>query len=281
MSGALVVVATPIGNLGDLSPRALEVLASASVVYCEDTRHSRQLFSANQLSSSGRLRSLHEHNEAAMCDEVVARVANGETVALVSDAGTPAVSDPGERVVAAVADAGLIVTTTPGPSAVIAALSVSGLACDRFVMEGFLPRRGTERAQRMDLLSREQRTTIIYEAPGRLVDTLNELAQRLGPRRAVVARELTKVHEEVARGSLEELAAHFAQGDVRGEIVIVLAGALPLAEADDGELRAAIQIELAAGATVRDAADAVSSALGASRRRVYQLALETKQSQLD
>lgn len=272
----LIVVATPIGNLGDLSARALDVLATATVVYCEDTRHSRQIFSAHQISAAGRLRSLHEHNEAALCDEVVARVANGETVALISDAGTPGVSDPGERVVAAVANAGLIVTTAPGPSAVIAALSVSGLASDRFVMEGFLPRRGSERAKRIEQLGLEQRTAVIYEAPGRLVDTLRELSDRLGDRRAVVARELTKLHEEVARGTLSELAKQFSVGDVRGEIVIVLNGAEAPPETDDATIVDALEVELRSGATLRDAASSVASTLEAPHRRVYQLALDIR-----
>ena len=276
MSGSLVVVATPIGNLGDLSPRALDVLATANVVYCEDTRHSRQLFSANQLSAAGRLRSLHEHNEAALCEEIVSRVARGETVALVSDAGTPAISDPGERVIAAVANAGLIVTTTPGPSAVVAALSVSGLATDRFVMEGFLPRRGIDRARRLDQLRLEERTTVIYEAPGRLVNTLGELAQRLGNRRAVVARELTKLHEEVARGTLAELSVHFGTAEVRGEIVIVLEGAPAPMASDDASITDALEVELRSGVSVRDAANSVASALDAPHRRVYQLALEIR-----
>ncbi len=276
MSGALVIVATPIGNLGDLSPRALEVLASASVVYCEDTRHSRQLFSANGLSAGGRLRALHEHNEASLCDEVIARVAQGETVALVSDAGTPGVSDPGERVVAAVAQAGLMVTTTPGPSAVIAALSVSGLATDRFVMEGFLPRRGAERARRVEQIVRETRTVVIYEAPGRLLETLQEFAERFGVRRGVVARELTKLHEEVARGTMTELAAHFGAAEVRGEIVLVLEGASEEPEATDDQLVAALDEQLRGGATLRDAATSVAGALGVSRRRVYQLALNSR-----
>jgi 16S rRNA (cytidine1402-2'-O)-methyltransferase len=279
VSGLLIVVATPIGNLGDLSSRALEVLRSATVVYCEDTRHSRQIFSAHHISSAGRLRSLHEHNEAALCDEIVARVARGELVALISDAGTPTVSDPGERVVAAVADAGHTVTTAPGPSAVIAALSVSGLATDRFVMEGFLPRRGSDRSRRIDILATEQRTTVIYEAPGRLVATLLELNDRLGHRRAVVARELTKLHEEVARGTLSELAQHFGASEVRGEVVVVIEGAPAPAEIDDATLIDALEVELRIGATLRDAASSVARTLDAPHRRVYQLALDIRRAE--
>jgi len=159
-AGQLVVVATPLGNLGDISRRALELLASADVVYCEDTRHSRTLFSANDIPVHGRLRALHEHNEASLCEEVVGRVQNGEVVVLISDAGTPGISDPGSRVVAAVSEAGLVVTTAPGPSAVIAALTISGLATERFCMEGFVPRKRGEREALYAQWARETRTIV-------------------------------------------------------------------------------------------------------------------------
>ena len=162
-NGRLVVVATPLGNLGDVSERALAVLADADALYCEDTRRTRQLLAARHIDAAGRLESLHEHNEAQRVEEVVARVARGETVALVSDAGTPLVSDPGARVVAAVAEAGLVVTTVPGPSAVVAALSVSGLAGERFCLEGFFPRRAAEQRARLEEWARETRTVVFFE----------------------------------------------------------------------------------------------------------------------
>ena len=218
--GALVVVGTPIGNLGDLSPRAVATLASADVLYAEDTRHSRKLLSHAGITGVP-LRSLHEHNEADRVDEVVAAVAAGRTVALVSDAGMPAVSDPGARVAAAVAAAGLTVTVVPGPSAVLAALVSSGLATDRFCFEGFLPRSGRDRADRLAALAAEPRTSVLFEAPGRVAATLADLAAVCGGDRPVaVARELTKLHEEVWRGTLEGAAAWAADG-LRGEVVLV------------------------------------------------------------
>ncbi len=211
-AGALVVVGTPIGNLGDLSPRAVAALGSADVLYCEDTRHSRKLLSHAGISGVP-LRSLHEHNEADRLDEVVAAVAAGRTVGLVSDAGMPAVSDPGARVAAAVAAAGLTVTVVPGPSAVLTALVASGLATDRFCFEGFLPRSGRDRAGRLAVVAAEPRTTVLFEAPGRVAATLADLAGVCGGDRPVaVARELTKLHEEIWRGTLEGAAAWAAAG---------------------------------------------------------------------
>lgn len=277
MTGRLVLVATPIGNLGDVTRRATEALAGADLIYCEDTRTTRRLLSALHVPAGGRLRALHEHNEASLCAEVVERVAGGETVVLATDAGTPTVSDPGGRVVAAVAAAGLEVTTTPGPSAVVAALSVSGLATDRFCFEGFLPRKAGERRQRIEALLDEARTAVLYESPQRLAATLAELAGVLGPRRAVVARELTKVHEEVARGSLDELGERYADAEVRGECVIVIEGASPPPPVADDELRRAVAGALGSGLSVRAAAEAVAGSLGVSRRRAYEEALAQRE----
>ena len=275
--GALVVVGTPIGNLGDLTPRAIEALASADVVYCEDTRHSRKLLTHAGISGVP-LRSLHEHNEDGRIDEVVTAVAAGRTVALVSDAGMPAVSDPGARVVAGVAAAGLTVTVVPGPSAVLAALVASGLATDRFCFEGFLPRSGRDRSDRMAAVAAEVRTVVLFEAPGRTAATLRDLAAVCGYDRPVaVARELTKLHEEIWRGSLAG-AAEWAAGGVRGEVVIVVAGAPELAEepVDDELLIRALEAQVAAGARTRGAVDAVAATHGVPRRRVYELALRVK-----
>ena len=275
--GALVVVGTPIGNLGDLSPRAVAALGSADVIYCEDTRHSRKLLSHAAITGVP-LRSLHEHNEGDRIDEVVAAVAGGRVVALVSDAGMPAVSDPGARVVAAVAGSGLTVTVVPGPSAVLTALVASGLATDRFCFEGFLPRSGRDRTARLAVVAAETRTTVLFEAPGRVAGTLGNLAAVCGgDRTVVVARELTKLHEEVWRGSLADGASWAADG-VRGEVVLVLAGAptSPDQEVDDEELARDLTGRLAAGARTRGAVDEVASAHGVSRRRVYELALRLK-----
>lgn len=275
-SGRFVVVATPLGNLGDISRRALELLASADVIYCEDTRRSSTLFSANAIAVNGRLRSLHEHNEASLCDEIVERVATGGVVVLISDAGTPAISDPGARVIAAVADAGLEVTTAPGPSAVIAALTISGLSTDRFCMEGFVPRKAGDRERLYAQWTNEARTVVFYESPQRLGTTLTEMTGLFGDRRVAVAREITKLHEEVLRGSLREVAASIAGREILGEIVVVLEGVGEVPPVDDSAVRDALVERLNAGATVRDAVSYVEQALGVAHRVVYQLALDIR-----
>jgi 16S rRNA (cytidine1402-2'-O)-methyltransferase len=272
----LVVVATPLGNLGDISRRALELLTLADVIYCEDTRHSSTLFSAHDIAVNRRLRALHEHNEASLCDEIVERVRGGQVVVLISDAGTPGISDPGSRVVAAVADAGLVVTTAPGPTAVIAALTVSGLASDRFIMEGFLARKSGERELMYQQWAHEARTIVFYESPQRLMTTLGEMAQRFAERRVAVVREITKLHEEVVRGSVESVAAIFRDRDVLGEIVVVLEGACETPEIDDDTIRAALGEQLEGGASVRDAVAHVEEALGVAHRSAYLLALELR-----
>ena len=278
-SGQLVLVATPLGNLGDISRRALDLLAKADVIYCEDTRHSSTLFSAHHITVNHRLRALHEHNEAALCEEIVDRVASGQLVVLVSDAGTPGISDPGSRVVAAVSEAGLVVTTAPGPSAVIAALTISGLATERFCMEGFVPRKRGEREALYAQWARETRTIVFYESPQRLAATLAELAEHFGSRRVAVAREITKLHEEVVRGTVRDVAGIIATRDVLGEVVVVLEGAAQAPVVDDETVRAALREQLASGVSVRDAVASVADALGTSHRIAYQLALEVRASQ--
>ncbi len=276
--GALVLVATPIGNLGDLSPRAVEVLSTADVIYCEDTRHSRKLLTHAGITG-GRLRSLHQHNEDDRIDEVIGSVAGGRTVAMVSDAGTPGISDPGCRVVAAAAKAGLKISVIPGPSAGLAALVTSGLPTDRFCFDGFLPRAGKERRHRLAALAAETRTTVLFEAPGRLAATLAELARELGDQRQVaVARELTKLHEQIWRGTAVGAATWAASAPVRGEVVIVVAGAAeaPEVRVEDGQLREALEVRLARGERTRGAVDAVAEEFGVARRRVYDLALAVR-----
>ena len=270
MTGRLVLVGTPIGNLSDLSSRAVEALTEADVIACEDTRRTGRLL-AHAGIVERRLVTLNEHNEVTQGRALLDRVDAGEIVAVVTDAGMPAISDPGERLVAAAVDAGLDVGVVPGPSAGITALAVSGLATGRFVFEGFLPRKGAARARRLELLASEPRTIICYEAPHRLQRTLVDLAAAFGDeRRVAVGRELTKLHEEVWRGSLGE-AAEWATNP-RGEIVLVIDGAPEKPEADDAELLAALELEIAAGQTKRDAVDVVAANLSVSRRRVYELA---------
>jgi 16S rRNA (cytidine1402-2'-O)-methyltransferase len=271
--GRLVLVSTPIGNLGDLSPRALSTLQSADLVCCEDTRRTRALLTHAGISGA-RLLSLHARNEEARLPQIRSRLVAGETVALVSDAGTPLVSDPGARLVTTALSVGAVVTAVPGPSAVLTALVVSGLPSVRFCFEGFLPRRGAERRRRLEALADAERTTVILEAPGRLAATLAQCATACGPEReVVVARELTKLHEEVWRGTLGEASAEFAARDVRGEVVVVLAGAPAPEPADQALVRAALVRYREAGASWRDATAAVAAELRLPRRLVYDQAL--------
>lgn len=271
-SGGLVLVATPIGNLGDLAPRAVEALAGATVIAAEDTRRTRALLSHAGVSlSSSRLVALHGHNEADMSARLVAEMEAGARVAYVTDAGMPGISDPGERLVRAALERGLPVEAVPGPSAALTALVISGLPTSRFVFEGFLPRKGAERAARLAALATEERTTVIFESPRRLAVTLGDLAAALGPERPVaVARELTKMFETVWRGTLGEAAA--GGPEPRGEQAIVIGPAAPRPEPGDDEVVDALRRELAGGATKRDAASAVARRLGVSRRRAYELA---------
>ncbi|HTZ07484.1 MAG TPA: 16S rRNA (cytidine(1402)-2'-O)-methyltransferase [Acidimicrobiales bacterium] len=270
-------MATPIGNLGDLSPRAVATLAGADVVCCEDTRRTRALLSHAGVGGA-RLLSLHAHNEQARSAEVLGLLASGATVAVVSDAGTPALSDPGQRLVAAAVAAGVTVQAVPGPSAALAALVVSGLPTDRFAFEGFLPRRGAERRRRLEALGRAPVTTVLFEAPGRVAATLAELAAACGEERAVVvARELTKLHEEVWRGSAGQAATAFAARAVRGEVVVVVGPAPPgREEVGEEALAAAVRARLAAGDSTRAAADAAAAELGVARRRAYAAALAVR-----
>jgi 16S rRNA (cytidine1402-2'-O)-methyltransferase len=274
--GQLVLVATPLGNLGDISRRALELLESADVIYAEDTRRSSTLFSAHSIAVNARLRALHDHNEASLCDQIVAQVAGGQTVVVISDAGTPGISDPGSRVVAAVAAAGLRVTTAPGPSAVIAALTISGLPTERFAMEGFLARKAGERELLYAQWMSEARTIVFYESPQRLAATLGEMVNRFGSRRVCVAREITKLHEEVLRGTVTEMAEFFNAREVLGEIVVVLEGMHEVEIIDDELIRAALRDQIDDGVSTRDAVAYVEESLGVAHRIVYQMALELR-----
>jgi 16S rRNA (cytidine1402-2'-O)-methyltransferase len=278
--GRLVLVATPIGNLGDLSPRAVSTLQAADVICCEDTRRTRQLLSYADIKQK-RLLSLNEHNEAERIPGIISRVRIGELVAVVSDAGTPGVSDPGGRLIAAAVAAGLTVEAVPGANAALTALIVSGLAMDRFSFEGFLPRKGSERRRRLAVIAEDDRTVLIHESPQRLVATLGDLSVACGEDRQVaVARELTKMHEEVWRGTLGESLEWLSNGTVRGEVVIVLdrAPAATVSDVSEDELNAKLELELQSGTKVRDAAAAVAEALGIPRRRAYEAALELRRN---
>lgn len=269
MTGTLWLVATPIGNLADLSPRAITTLAEVDLVCCEDTRRTGRLLQHAGIRAT-RLAVCNEHTEHDLADEVTTLLVTGHDVAVVSDAGTPGVSDPGERLVAAAIAVGATVSAVPGASAVLHALTISGLPTARFVMEGFIPRSGAERRDRLAEIAAEHRTVVLYEAPHRLERTLADLRQTCGDDRAVVVcRELTKLHEEVVRATLGTIDV----GEPRGEYVIVLAGR-PLVDAiGTADIRAAVAAELAAGATRRDAAATVARRLGVSRRVAYDLAI--------
>ena len=272
----LWLVATPIGNLGDIAPRAVEVLSAVSFVACEDTRRTGLLL--QRLGIAGQpLLAMHEHNEISVAEEIVERLAAGETAAYVTDAGMPTVSDPGQRLVAAAAAAGISVSAVPGPSAPVTALAVSGLPTDRWVMEGFLPRKGMARDQRLNAIAAEQRTIVLLESPRRLGATLEDLAAVCGADRpAVVVRELTKLHEEVARGTVAELAAQFAEPP-KGEIVVVLGPATSRPPSDE-QITAELAAELESGSSARDAAATVAERLGVARNRTYRLSTELARS---
>jgi len=276
VTGRLVLVATPIGNLADLSPRAVAALAEADAIVCEDTRRTGRLLQYAGVSSR-RLLVANEHTEAACAAEVAALLARGAAVAVVTDAGTPGVSDPGERLVRAAIAGGHEVTVVPGPAAAVAALVVSGLPAQRWVMEGFLPRSGRERAERLAALAAEPRTSVLYEAPHRVARTLADLAHACGADRGVVlARELTKLHEEVWRGTLGEAVERAATDPPRGEHVLVLAGAPLGARPTAADVTEALAGRLAAGMDRKAAIADVAAALGAPKRAVYEAALALK-----
>ncbi|MGE5763000.1 MAG: 16S rRNA (cytidine(1402)-2'-O)-methyltransferase [Mycobacterium leprae] len=279
MAGLLVVAAAPIGNAADTPPRLADELARADVVAAEDTRRLRRLLSVLGLPSPPRVVSYFEGNEGRRTDELVAALRDGARVLLVSDAGTPGVSDPGYRLVSGAIEAGVAVTVVPGPSAVTAALVVSGLPVDRWCFEGFLPRRRAERARRLAQLAAERRTMVFFEAPRRLAAALAAMVEAFGPDRAgAVCRELTKTHEEVVRGPLAQLAS-WAAGGVRGETTVVVAGAGAAAAAgagDPGELAARVTEREATGETRKAAIAGVAASAGVPKRAVYDAVLAAR-----
>ena len=272
---AVILVGTPIGNLGDISSRAVEVLTGADVIAAEDTRRTRPMLTALGIPAGGRLVSFHGPHEAELAAKLVARIVErGERLVCVTDAGMPGISDPGERLVTAALAAGVAVEVVPGPSAALAGLVLSGLPTARFVFEGFLPRKGRQRGDRLAELKVEERTVVLFEAPHRLEATLADLAVALGPDRPVaVAREITKLFETVWRGTLGQAASDEGP-EARGEQVIVLGPAAPTvsAEPDDEAIEHALRAELANGASTRDAAAVVADRLRVNRRRAYALA---------
>jgi len=273
VTGTLLLVGTPIGNLGDLSARAVEALRGCALICCEDTRHTAKLLSHAGITGIRRAVA-NEHTEAARVDEVLGLLASGHDVAVVTDAGMPGVSDPGMHLVRAALDAGHRVSAVPGPVALVMALVLSGFDTTRFVFEGFLPRSGRDRTERLAEVAAERRTTVLYEAPHRMARTVADLAAACGPdRRVALARELTKLYEDVWRGTLADAVTHLAAEPPRGEFVVVVEGAPQMVAASDEHITALLRQELQQGADRRTAIANVMAHTGAAKKRVYDLAL--------
>jgi 16S rRNA (cytidine1402-2'-O)-methyltransferase len=277
VTGRLVLGGAPLGQPGDVGPRLREAMASADVLAVEDTRRLHRLAQDLSVAPAGRVVTFHESVERSRLPGLLAALTEGATVLLLTDAGMPSVSDPGYTLVRAAIDAGIEVTSVPGPSAVTTALAVSGLPCDRFCFEGFLPRRAGERRSRLAGLADERRTMVFFESPHRLAGALADAAAAFGvDRPAAVCRELTKIHEEIRRGPLAALASWAAEG-VRGEITLVVAGAAPVvAELSAADLAAEVAAEEAAGASRKDAIRAVVVRTGLPRRTVYDAVVAAK-----
>lgn len=276
-TGRLILCATPIGNLEDVTLRSLRVLGEADVVACEDTRRTRKLLTHHGIQAN-RLTVYNDANERRRSAELLEKIAGGATVVLVSDAGMPGLSDPGYRLVRACADQGLRVEVVPGPTAAISALALSGLPPARFVFEGFLPRKTSDRRRRLAELVDEQRTIVFYESPHRVAATLEDLVAAFGPRPAALARELTKMHEEVRRGTLAELAQGARDDAPRGEIVLVVGGALRRErEVDPHALAEEARELMAAGVDRRAALQQVARKQGVAKRAVFDALVEQEE----
>jgi 16S rRNA (cytidine1402-2'-O)-methyltransferase len=274
MAGVLHIVATPIGNLEDITLRALRILKEADLIAAEDTRHTRILLSQYDIRTP--LISYHEHNEKMQAPKLVERLLRGENIALVSDAGTPAIADPGYRLIVEAIRAGVQVNPIPGPSALATVLSASGLPTDRFIFEGFLPARKQERETKLQALRDEARTLVFYEAPHRLKESLADMRRILGDREMVVAREVSKVHEEFLRGTIDEVLARLADRDVKGELTVVMRGSAGQTRVSEAELKAEIQRLANGGTGVKEISEVLGNRYQLAKRTVYQLALRLK-----
>lgn len=275
--GTLYLVGTPIGNLEDLSPRALRILGESDFIAAEDTRRTRQLLTRFGLAKP--LISYFQHNQTGREDELIAILKDGKTIALVSDAGMPGISDPGTQLVEAAVRHGIAIIPIPGPSAVTTALSASGQPTERFVFEGFLPRSGKPRQERLDALAKEERTIILYEAPHRLVETLGDLKQVLGEERPItIARELTKVYEEFWRGSIKEAEATFLERTVKGELTLVIRGGVQEEKPVEMEdLVKRVVDSVSQGQPASEAIRRIAAEARVSRRELYQAYLEQEE----
>jgi 16S rRNA (cytidine1402-2'-O)-methyltransferase len=276
MAGILYVVATPIGNLEDITLRAVRILKEVDLIAAEDTRHTQILLNHYDIHTP--LTSYHEHNERTKAQSLVERLVRGENVALLCDAGTPAISDPGYRLVIEATRAGVKVVPLPGASALAAALSVSALPTDRFVFEGFLPAKKQERITKLEALRSETRTLIFYEAPHRLMESLQDLQQILGDREIVVAREVSKVHEEFLRGTLNKIIAQLAGQTVKGEITLVVHGSTNEPGVAENEIEAEIRRLAEGGVGVKAISEFLSDRYHLSKRKIYQIALQLRKS---
>jgi 16S rRNA (cytidine1402-2'-O)-methyltransferase len=271
MPGTLYIVATPIGNLEDITLRALRVLKEVAVVAAEDTRHTQVLL--NHYGIQTPLTSYHEHNERTKAEGLVKRLLEGQDIALVSDAGTPAISDPGFRLVAQAVDAGIRIIPLPGASALTAVLSASGLPTDRIAFEGFLPAKKKQRRERLQALRDETRTLVFYEAPHRLMEALDDIHELLGDREAVLAREVSKVHEEFLRGRIRELIRVLRRREIRGEFTLIISGSAGETPVTEDRLKAEIHELRVRGMRVKEIAEVLGEKFGYPKKEIYRLAL--------
>jgi 16S rRNA (cytidine1402-2'-O)-methyltransferase len=279
MPGILYIVATPIGNLEDITLRALRILKEVGGIAAEDTRHTKKLLSHYDIRTP--LTSYHEHNERAAAPALVERMLRGDSIALVSDAGTPGISDPGYRLTVAAVAAGIQVTPIPGPSALIAALSAGGLPTDHFVFEGFLPEKRKQRREKLQGLREERRTLVFYEGPHRLRDTLDDIHQTFGDREIVVAREVTKLHEEFLRGTLSEVIHQVADGDIKGEFTIMVRSSEGESQISQERLLTEIERLQREGMGVKQIAELLGEVHSISKREVYRLVVLAKAVERD
>ena len=272
--GALYIVSTPIGNLEDITLRAIRILKEADVIAAEDTRHTQKLLAKYDIHAP-LLTSYHDHNKEEKAPVLVSKMLDGKSIALVSDAGTPGISDPGYFLINLAVDQKISIIPIPGATAAIAALSISGLPTDRFVFEGFLPSKRAARIKRLEELKQEQRTVVFYEAPHRIMNTIEDMAGLFGERKAVVTRELTKVHEESIRGTLPEIRKHLDEGSIKGEFTIVVHGATeepPRQDIDTAEFLRDLMLHR--GLSKKEAIAAAAEELGLPKRKVYQESLK-------